>query len=110
MEPDRNSASPFVIGRILLLKACSDRIHLHLRLLQSDTWFKATNNFEKMITALRCFFSWKSNRYPELIVPVFKTGQLHEGRHDANDRVGLSVQSERAADDAWVGTEASLPQ
>jgi hypothetical protein len=38
---------------ILLLKARSDRIHLRLRLLQSDAGFKAGNNFEKMITALR---------------------------------------------------------
>ena len=78
-------------NRILLLKARSDRIHLRLRLLQSDARFKASNNFEKMITALRRFFSWKCNRHPELIVPVLKARQLHEGRHDTNDSVALAV-------------------
>src|SRR5207302_1622624 len=110
VERDHNGAPPFVISRILLLKACRDRIHLGLRLLQSDAGFKASNNFEEVITALRRFFRWKCNRHPELIVPVFKTRQLHKRRHDSNNGVALAVQSDCAANNAWIGSEASLPQ
>ena len=55
VERDHDRASPCVVSRILLLKARSDRIHLRLRLLQSDARFQARNNFEEMITALRRF-------------------------------------------------------
>src|SRR4029077_12755008 len=110
VERDHNGASSCIISRILLLKASSDCIHFRLGLLQSDSKFEASNNFEEMITALRRFFCWKCNRHPELIVPVLKTRQLHERRHDSNDRIALAVQSECAADDARVGAESSLPQ
>jgi hypothetical protein len=110
VERDHNGASPCVVGRILVFQPRSNCIHLDPRLLQRDARFEAANYFEEMIAALRRLLRRKCNRHPELIVPILKPRQLHQGRHDSHNCVAFAVQSQRAADNSRIGSETSLPQ
>src|SRR5262249_3380516 len=67
MERDGHRASSGVVNRVLLRESSGDCFHLGPGLFQRDARFQARDDFEEMISPLRCFLLWKCDRHPELI-------------------------------------------
>src|SRR5262249_59387845 len=110
VERDDHRASSLVVIGILLRETGSDRFHLHLGLLQRDAWFEASDDFQEMISTLRCFLLWKCDRHPELVVTCCEAWQLPEARHDSDNGVAFTVECEWTANDARIRAKTPLPE
>src|SRR5215211_7565217 len=96
----------FIFIGVLLLESSSDRAHLRLRLGQRHAGFEFCKNLEIVAVSTSNLFGSESNRHPNLIVTRRK---LEPRRHDADDGVDFSVQSQRLANNSGVTAKSAMP-
>src|SRR5690349_16117477 len=87
--------------------ATHHRVHVSLRLHQSDAGLEARDDIQIMTTAVRKVFSVQRQRHPQTHFPIQK---LETGRHHTDDGKLLAVQQNLAVDDLSIAAITRLPQ
>ena len=104
---DQPDAPALAEGRVVLLGARRDAVHLRLRLCQRDAGLQPCDGAQippgALVVALRVH---------EIRQPVFRLGveEFEPARHDPDDRVRLAIQIHGAAQRRGVGLESLLPE
>ncbi len=85
-----------------------NRRHLSLRLVQRNFRLEPRNRFDEPYVVIDPFVLCKGNRRPQLSLSLI--GQTQRSRHDTNDSEVFTAELQTLADNAGIGTEATLPE
>src|SRR6266550_930040 len=113
MQRNQIDAPALVEIRILLFESGPKCVHLALCLIQAHSWLQHSNRAQKPARAyprpLR-----EDERQPKLrrllYEGIFFDEKVKALRHNANDRVCLTVERERFAHDIKIAAEMFLPK